>query len=489
MTSTQVAVPGIRLKSIFDSPLSRGTWSDAALGLLIGSGGGLVRGSIFHFSLLPAILLGGAFGLVFGLFFAKRASSPGAGLIWGLSSALLLWFIVPAVAMVFRHGIFDSGKMLERARNQFSELVAYLMCLGMPTGIVLGIRGGFRRDGERTSFRWGRAIVAGGFAGIVSGLVFGYWMLAGDFFPLLAGLDEIRSHALSVLLQFGVALWIGATFGLLFQRDVRGYGSCMGWGLGYAVFAWFAGPLTLFPLMRGMPLNWSVESASPLFGALVGHILYGLILGVVYATFDRVWLRLFIQSDPLNREPEGPGFRFFRSLEWGGMAGFLGGILSSPLMIAAGVLPDVAGTGIHLSALVGLLVHLLVSTCIGMCFGVLFRDEGSNLVMASAWGWVFGLIWWYAGPLTLLPLVLTGEIDWRISAVSVQLPSLFGHLIYGAATGFVFYLLERRYAKRHMLDPRMAAREIRRLRPVGTPAPALWFFALGLGVAIPMLLR
>jgi len=31
----------------------------------------------------------------------------------------------------------------------------------------------------------------------------------------------------------------------------------------------------------------------------------------------------------------------------------------------------------------------------------------------------------------------------------------------------VFYLLERRYTNRHMLDPRMAARELRRLRPVG----------------------
>jgi hypothetical protein len=50
------------------------------------------------------------------------------------------------------------------------------------------------------------------------------------------------------------------------------------------------------------------------FGSLVGHIIYGLILGVVYATLDRLWVRLFIQSDPLNREKEGPGFRFLRSL-------------------------------------------------------------------------------------------------------------------------------------------------------------------------------
>ena len=75
----------------------------------------------------------------------------------------------------------------------------------------------------------------------------------------------------------------------------------------------------------------------------MGYILYGLILGVVYATFDRAWVRLFIESDPLNREPEGPGFRLFRSLQWGGLAGLAGGLVSSPFMFAAHVLSSVAG--------------------------------------------------------------------------------------------------------------------------------------------------
>src|SRR5271155_4713853 len=37
-------------------------------------------------------------------------------------------------------------------------------------------------------------------------------------------------------------------------------------------------------------------------------------------------------------------------------------------------------------------------------------------------------------------------------------------------------------------NPLTAAYEIRRVRPVGTPAPGLWFFATGMGVLLPILL-
>jgi hypothetical protein len=458
------------------------------LGLCVGVLGGALQASLLSISLVQTILCGGLFGLAFGLFFAKRATSPGAGLIWGLAFALLMWIVFPAGILPMLAGA-NSRVMLSDARERFPQLVAFVLCLGMPVGTALGICGGLHSKAAQAKFSWSRAIVAGGFAGTVGGLIFSRWVASGDYFPLLAGYGQLTvSRGAIVILHFGVALLIGVTFGLLFQRDVRGYGSCMGWGLGYAIFWWFLGQLTLLPLAARRPLDWSADQGAAVFGSVVGHILYGLILGITYATLDRFWVRLFIQSDPLNREVEGAGVHILRSLGWGAAAGLVGGIIASPILLATGVLPRVAGFAASFSGVRGLLIHLIVSALIGMTYGLLFRNEASSLGLGIAWGWLFGLIWWYAGPLTLLPLLQTGVCDWSTDAASALLPSLMGHLIYGAATAFTFMVLERRYTRWLLLDPRIAAREARKVRPVGTPAPALWLFAMGLGVLLPILL-
>ena len=467
---------------------SREAWVGPLLALLTGALGGALQGKLLETSLPQNILLGALFGLAFGALFAKRATSPGAGLVWALASAFLLWFIAPDGIHLWLTGASRSADMLNDAQQQFPRLVGYLVCLGMPVGIVLGIRGSLYFGDSQPRFRWGRAIVAGGLAGTISGLAFSGWEYAGGFLPLLSGLPPFQSQAKAVTLHFLIALLIGAIFGILFQRDVRGYGSSMGWGLGFGIFWWFFGPLTVFPVLGRAPIDWSADQGSSLFGSLVGHIIYGFILGTIYAFLDRMWVRMFIQSDPLNREPEGLGLHFLRSLQWGAMAGLTGGLISSPVMLATGILPKIAGLDTSFGGFRGLLLHLIVSVLIGMTYGLLFRNEAPSIGLGLPWGFLFGVIWWYIGPLTLMPLLLTGVFDWSPSAASALLPSLVGHLIYGGATAVTFLTLEHRYKRWLLLDPRIAARELRRIRPVGTPAPALWFFALGLGVLLPILL-
>jgi hypothetical protein len=132
------------------------------------------------------------------------------------------------------------------------------------------------------------------------------WMAKVDHFPLIAGLIHLNSRNAGIALHFVFAFIIGASFGLLFQRDVRGYGSCLGWGLGYGTFWWFLGPMTIMPLWQGRSLDWSYYHGQELFGSLVGHIVYGLIVGVIYAAvidFGLLFLSKAIRSIANQKHP------------------------------------------------------------------------------------------------------------------------------------------------------------------------------------------
>jgi uncharacterized membrane protein YagU involved in acid resistance len=456
--------------------------------LLVGCLGGAVIWAIGLASHVGGVALGGLYGLIFALLVARRAVSPGAGLLWGLGYALLLWLAGPAGLFPLLGGGAPAMGMLGTARAHFPDLAAYLLFFGLPLGVTLGIFGSLRPPPGQARFSLPRALVVGGAAGVVGGWAFGKWMAQVDFFPLIAGLVGSSSVMVGMTLHFTIAVIIGASFGVLFQRDVRGFGSCLGWGLGYGIFWWFLGPLTLLPILQGSTPDWSYERGAALFGSLVGHIIYGLLLGLVYAALDRLWVGFFYDSDPINREVEGPGTRTLHSLGWGAAASLAGGLLFSLVMVVTGFLPQIANLVGGSSPALGFVVHMGISALVGMSYGVLFAYEAPDLGSSVAWGLVYGLVWWFVGPLTLMPILLGGQFTWTTEAAAVALPSLIGHLIYGAATACTFLLLARRHAGWLRLDPRIAAREARRQRPVGTPAPALWLIVLGLGVMLPIML-
>ena len=56
------------------------------IGLLIGTAGGALRAAAIHTSVAQSLIYGAIFGVAFGALFARRATSAGAGLIWGLAS-------------------------------------------------------------------------------------------------------------------------------------------------------------------------------------------------------------------------------------------------------------------------------------------------------------------------------------------------------------------------------------------------------------------
>ena len=456
--------------------------------VIVGATGGVALTMSVPTSLIINILLGALYGLLFALLAAPRTTSPGSGLLWGLGFAFVLWLALPAGILPVLIGGMPAMGMLDTARAHFPELVAYMLGFGTPLGLVLGAWGGLQPYPNQPSFSWPRAVVVGGLAGMIGGWAFGKWKAQVNFFPLIAGLVNSESIMVGMTLHFIFAVMIGASFGVLFQRDVRGTGSSMGWGTGYGLLWWFLGPLTILPTWQGHRPDWSYQRGNVLFGSLVGHIIYGLIVGLIYAALDKLWIGFFKESDPINREPEGPGSRVLHSLGYGAVASLVGGVLFTVVLFVIGFLPKVANIVGGASLIFGFMVNMAISVLIGMSYGLLFRYEAPDFGSGVAWGLVYGLIWWFIGPLTLMPILLGGTFDWTTKTAGALLPLLIAHLIYGATTAVVFLALERRHSEWLLLDPRIAAREARRTRPVGTPAPALWLFVLGLGVLLPIVL-
>ncbi len=459
------------------------------ISLFLGGLGGalLARVPSSSLSLPLSTLLGALYGLLFVWLLARRIAYVGSGLIWGLGSAFLLWLAVPTGLLPLLQGAGPMG-MLDQARAHFPGLVAYILFFGFPLGVITGVLNTSNTFWERMDFTFLRAVTVGGLAGLVGGWAFSTWFAQNNAFVLIAGIVNSGSSAVGMLLHYLIALIIGASFGLLFQRDVRSPGSSICWGLAYGLFWWFLGPLTLLPLLLHQPVDWSSLHGSAWFGSLIGHAVYGILLGLLYAWGNRLWVGLFIASDPLKRQAEGPGILTLRSLAWGALASVLGGLLFSIIMVATGVLPQVAALIGGSSLLAGFVVHLVISVLIGMSYGLLFAHESPDVGSSLAWGMLYGMAWWFLGPLTLMPLLLGHAPTWTMQAADILLPSLLGHLIYGAATGLVFFWFESQHAQWLLLDKRFAVHEARLRRPPGTPAPALWLVVLGLGVVLPIVL-
>ena len=83
---------------------------------------------------------------------------------------------------------------------------------------------------------------------------------------------------------------IGAIFGWLLDKRAQNYKSGLGWGALYGAAWWVLGGLILMPILLGMsafaPL--AMEPMRPVaWGSLMGHLIYGLILGGSYVGLRR----------------------------------------------------------------------------------------------------------------------------------------------------------------------------------------------------------
>lgn len=136
---------------------------------------------------------------------------------------------------------------------------------------------------------------AGAVAGLLAGVVFGAMMQTmtaptpeGGEVPMMMMVAQVvRSDSLVIgwLYHLFNSAVIGALFGVVLGARARAYGVGLGLGAMWGLVWWVLGGLILMPILLGMPAFAAVrmpDMRPVAIGSLVGHLLYGLILGAAF---------------------------------------------------------------------------------------------------------------------------------------------------------------------------------------------------------------
>ena len=146
------------------------------------------------------------------------------------------------------------------------------------------------------SGKLGAALVAGLLAGAAFGVMMQMMMAPtpdGGQMPMIAMVGQIvgsPTAGAGWLYHLFNSAVIGAIFGWLLGDRVHSYASGLGWGAAYGFVWWILGGLILMPILLGMPA-FAPLMMPPMrmvaMGSLIGHLIYGLILGGAFVWFHR----------------------------------------------------------------------------------------------------------------------------------------------------------------------------------------------------------
>ena len=134
-----------------------------------------------------------------------------------------------------------------------------------------------------------RELKLGAYGGFAGGLIFGLMMGMMGMLPMIGSMVGQPTAGAGFAVHMVNSVIIGAGFAIVLGRFISGIPSGVGAGLAYGGVWWILGPLTLMPLFMGMGfgVNWNAAAAVAMLPSLVGHLMFGGVLGLVYTGLRR----------------------------------------------------------------------------------------------------------------------------------------------------------------------------------------------------------
>lgn len=126
--------------------------------------------------------------------------------------------------------------------------------------------------------------VYGVIGGLAGGIVFGLLMQMMGMIGMVAQLVGSSSPAVGWVVHLAISAFIGASFAVLLGAFSKTLAPAALAGMAYGVVWWILGALLIMPAQLGMPV---LQLNATAWQSLMGHLLFGLVLGVVYSLLVR----------------------------------------------------------------------------------------------------------------------------------------------------------------------------------------------------------
>jgi hypothetical protein len=477
--------------------------------LLSGAAAGLIGGAVFGAAMLhleqlsivgmivgvdfpiiafvSQLVVGAVIGVGFSLLLWQQRPGAGETLFWGLTYGLAWWILGPLTLGPLFLGDGLSWN-LATAQNNASAFLGYLV-FGTTIGLVLAI---FQRNAQEVKVRLKGPLIRGALAGSLAAWLLSRMLDAQDqLMPMnnmMPDMLQTQSRGGVALILVSIGLLAGLIYAWLYPIPVDGGGPGLIRGSVYGFLWWVVGAQTIFPLLSGEDLAWTLSAIQSDFATLPGYLFFGAILVYLYLLMHKL-VQLLFGDYSANTNRMAAGTQGLYAMGRGILAGSIGGLLFSLVMIQIGFLPNVANLVGANTAATGFMVHFIIAILIGMSYAFLFHRQSFDFGSAIAWGVSYGVFWWMLGPLTLMPIILGSSPQWTADFAVESFAALIGHLAYGAGLGVTVYILEARYRPWWVSHFEAEALRIARHKEqILTSAPALWVLVVVITVTLPILL-
>src|SRR5262249_36553608 len=257
-----------------------------------------------------------------------QRSGAGEIFFWGLAYGVFWWFLGSLTLMP----LLLEGRLawdVRSAQADFPSLLGNLF-YGATAGLTLAVIRWAPK--HRFSGAVQGSLIRGAVSGLLAAWVVGKMLAAQHQLPTFGLLGGSLPPLLIVLVAGAMA---GAGFAGLFPRPLDGGGPALVRGTVYGFFCWVLGALTLIPLLTGAGPAWSVAAARANFATFPGSVLFGAGTAVGYQALTA--LGRFLFSDEIaDPNEEGPGAEGLRAIGRGVVAGLLGGLIFTVVMVQIG---------------------------------------------------------------------------------------------------------------------------------------------------------